>query len=66
MSKKSYTEGGVRYFICKSCGLKNAESVYRWRKKKQSEKNICSICLKKRSIRAQTARERAEDFGYWP
>lgn len=65
MANKSYTQDGIRYFICKSCGLKTAESVYRWRRKKQSEKNICPICLEERSIRAQTARERAEDFGHW-
>lgn len=66
MSEKPYTECGVRYFICKSCGLKNAEPIRMWREKKQSDKNICLLCLEKRRVRAQTARERAEDFGYWP
>lgn len=56
---KGETKDGVRYFTCKRCGLRNAEPVKSWRKKPQKDKNICLLCLDKRTTAAQTARERA-------
>lgn len=63
--KKPVTENGVRSFTCKRCGERSSVNIYRWRKKPQHLKNICTKCLEKAKLQRQSARECAEDMGYY-
>ena len=47
--EKSFTKDGARWFTCRRCGLRNCENIYRWKKKPQPMKNICTLCIKKRN-----------------
>lgn len=62
--KMGETVNGMRLFKCKSCGQNVSENIYKWRKKPQNVKNVCMKCIEQKRLRAQTARERAEDMGY--
>lgn len=61
---KNRTVNGIRYFTCKICGTETAENIYRWKKKKTHQKNICLTCIEKRKLAIEAARERAQDSGY--
>lgn len=68
MREKSETRGGVRYFTCKRCGNRCAEGLKNWRKKKQTDKNVCLLCPEKERNAVLDARERAElgpYYGQW-
>lgn len=62
--KKAFTKDGLRHFTCKRCGRQKSLNVYRWRKKPQHLKNVCTECLGKAELQRQTTRERAADMGY--
>ena len=40
--EKNFTKDGLRWFTCRRCGLRNCENIYRWKKKPQPMKNICT------------------------
>ena len=63
--KKPVTESGIRSFTCKRCGERATENIYRWRKKPQHLKNVCTKCLEKADLQHRSARERAKDIGYY-
>lgn len=63
--KKPFTEDGLRVFTCKRCGALSSVNIYRWRKKPQHLKNVCTKCLEKADLQYRSARERAADVGYY-
>lgn len=58
-SKNSKYNGKFREFICKRCGNHERIPMHIWIRKPQNKKNICSDCIKKELISAQTAEEKA-------
>lgn len=65
MNKKNgYTKDEIRYYKCKLCGNKIQEPLYIWKKKHQSQKNICEKCLENIKIISQTRSEINEDLPY--
>ncbi len=63
--KKPVTENGLRVFTCKRCGERSSVNIYRWRKKPQHLKNVCTKCLEKADLQRLSARERAISTGYY-
>ena len=57
--EKSFTKDGARWFTCRRCGVRNYESLNLWKKKPQSMKNVCALCIDKEELAHQEARERA-------
>lgn len=55
--EKSFTKDGARWFTCRRCGLRNCENIYRWKKKPQPMKNICTLCIEKEELAHKEARE---------
>lgn len=49
---------GTRFYQCKSCGGFVGEERAKWKKKRQTDKNICPKCLEKRRLAKETAAER--------
>lgn len=47
-----------RYYKCKLCGSSVVEGRAKWKKKRQTDKNICPKCLEKRKLAKETAEER--------
>ena len=47
-----------RYYKCKLCGSFVGEGRAKWKKKRQTDKNICPKCLEKRKLAKETAEER--------
>ena len=58
------TVGFQRIFTCKKCGKETAEYMSQWRKKRQTEKNVCLDCIRKSKLAKQTAREMAPYMPY--
>lgn len=56
--EKSFTKDGARWFTCRRCGLRNCENIYRWKKKPQPMKNICTLCIEKEELAHKEAQER--------
>lgn len=56
--EKSFTKDGARWFTCRRCGLRNCENIYRWKKKLQPMKNICTLCIEKEELAHKEAQER--------
>lgn len=44
-----------RYYKCKLCGSSVVEERAKWKKKRQTDKNICPKCLEKRKLAKETA-----------
>lgn len=59
------TVNGIRIFNCKRCGKEERINIYKWRKRPQKDKNICSACIERRIHAARAARERAEYGPYF-
>lgn len=55
--EKSFTKDGARWFTCRRCGLRNYEPLKLWKKKPQSMKNVCALCIDKEELTHQEARE---------
>lgn len=49
---------GTRFYKCKMCGSFVGEERAKWKKKRQTDKNICPKCLEKRRLAKETAEER--------
>lgn len=47
-----------RYYKCKICGSSVVEGRAKWKKKRQTDKNICPKCLEKRKLAKETAEEK--------
>lgn len=47
-----------RYYKCKLCGSSVVEGRAKWKKKRQTDKNICPKCLEKRKLAKETAEEK--------
>ena len=49
---------GTRFYKCKMCGSFVGEERAKWKKKRQTDKNICPKCLEKRKLAKETAEEK--------
>lgn len=48
----------TRFYKCKLCGSFVGEERAKWKKKRQTDKNICPKCLEKRKLAKETAEEK--------